>query len=107
MILPDKKKIIATIIRGKSEPTFADMMTEGTEERLKPPEIESDALTCAQDLLTAIEQKSPKAVVEAFKALDLALDELEDEAEDEGEGEGESEGKMKSSKDLIAQLLGK
>lgn len=104
MILPDKKKFIATIIKGKSEPTFNDMMTEGTMDRLKPPEKNDDCLTCAQDLLTAIEQKSPKAIVEAFRALDLAMDSYEGDEDEESEM---SESKGKSKEDLIAELMGK
>jgi len=74
-------------------------------------EEDSDAMQAAADFFTAIEQKDKQALIDAFRALDMATSSMDEEAGEEEEAEGESEAPPKSSgkdpKALMAILMAK
>ncbi len=62
LMKPDKKKEASLIIAGIKGPEKSPMSDDGAEQDNSMAEE-----TAAEDLISAIEQKSPKAIVEAFK----------------------------------------
>lgn len=62
MLMKDNKRSITTIISGLGAP----------EQEAKPDNVEQDASigldTAAEEILKAVESKSPKALVEALKS---------------------------------------
>lgn len=76
-----KKKIASLIVAGIKGPQQAPQSEDGAEQ---DNSIAED--TAAEELLAAIEQKSPKAIVEAFKNLTECCspsEEMEYESESE------------------------
>ena len=83
-MMGEPKEKFLTAIMTKKEPSFAKKLTEDTPERVTPDlEEKDDAISCAEDLLRAIEMKSAKGIVAAFKALDMATSGYEEEEEEE------------------------
>lgn len=74
MLMKDNKKSIATLIakRAKGPSHIDNMQPEFKESPEKEGALQDNSVgleSAAEELLSAIESKSPKAVVEAFKAL--------------------------------------
>ena len=101
MLMGDRKKnfpvaLVAKTIKTKEIPGEIETPEEDKAEG-------SEAEAAAQDLIDAIKAGDAKAVVEAFKALDLASDD-EVEEEDDAE-EGEVVKPSSSAKDLVGKLM--
>lgn len=82
MLMKDDKKKMATIIMAKmgAKPEQAPQSEDGTEQD------DSTALkTAGEELISAIESKSPMAVVEAIKSLMELCESSEPESEEASE----------------------
>jgi hypothetical protein len=116
MLIMNNKKGDTPIVSKK--PSFAEKLTAGTPENLTSMaegdgegEEDSDAMQAAADFFTAIEQKDKQALIDAFRALDMATSSMEEEGEEGEEGDDEGEAPPKSSgkdpKALMAILMAK
>lgn len=88
MLMGDNKKKMATIIvskLGKKEESEAPAPQKGGVEQDDSVGMEA----CAEELLSAIESKSPKGIAAALKSAWEMMEAQEDEGEDEPKQEGE------------------
>ena len=86
MLMKDNKKSAITLIVNKAKgPNHLDNMKPEFEKAPMKDGAEQDSSipedSAAEELLQAIEQKSPKAIVEAFKAL-MGICDMPEESED-------------------------
>ena len=82
----DKKKV-ATIVVSKLKPSKAEMLEDAPSNEMGDQKDDSMAKeTAAEELLKAIESKSPAAIAEAFSSM-MELCESEEPAEEEASEE--------------------
>lgn len=112
MLIMNNKKGDTPVVK---KPSFAEKLTASTPENLssmakdgEDDGEESDAMQAASDFFTAVEQKDRKALIDAFRALDMATSTMEDEEEGDEDGEmemGTPKTEGKDPKSLMAILM--